>query len=344
MPAEKTRADSLREYLTGATSDGGTQTDQLLSLGNFRSSTEAESMGIVVNNAISGITINYAGGGNEIGDGTLDMVDINTLQWKCAGGAYGPGVSIANGETKILETDGSPGAFIRVTRTSATDLTGSATVTLSQLINNVFALDDVSSAEAIAGDSEYRATMLVNESTAAIASFKRWVGTLATVQISDSVQLGASGAGTITTTGSFADWAESGWCHIKNGTVTREIVYYSERTTYSLTVPLTGRARLDTNAATGSATDIIDQVPGIALAIDTDGVTSANEAIQTIGSESTAPASVTWNTGITASTGLDIGAMAAGDQVGIWIWREVPEDTIATTSAVVLINDSFDAA
>lgn len=344
MPAEKTRADSIREYLTGATSDGGTQTDPDAALGNFRSSTEAESMSISVADAISGITIDYAGGGNELGDGTLYAADADTLQWKCSGEDYGAGVAIANGETKIVETDGMPGAFLRVSRTSAAALTGTSTVTLTQKLNNVFALDDVSSSEAESGDSEYRATMLVNESTASIASLKRWIGTLGTSQISDSTQLGASGAGTIVTTGSFSDWPEQGWCHIKNGSATREIVYYSERTTTTLTVPATGRERLGTTAAAGSASDTIHAVPGIAIAIDTDGVTSGGAAIQTIANENTAPTSVTWDTGITEDTGLSIGDMDSGEQVGIWIWREIPEDAVATTEAVVIIQDSFDAA
>jgi hypothetical protein len=237
-----------------------------------------------------------------------------------------------------------PGAFIRVERTSAASLSGTATLTLSQQLNNVFAFDDVTSSEAAAGDAEYRATMVVNESTASIAAFKRWVGTLGTSQISDDTQLGASGAGTITTTGSLADWPESGWCHIKNGSATREIVYYSERTSTTLTVPATGRECLGTTAAAGSATDTIHPVPGIALAIDTDGVTSGGAAIQTIADEDTAPTSVTWNTGITEDTGLDIGDMDSDEQVGIWIWREIPEDAVATTDATVIIQDSFDAA
>lgn len=344
MPDEKTRADSLREYLTGATSDGGTQTDPDAALGNFRSSSEAESLGISVTSPIAGITIEHAAGGNELGDGTLNAVDSTTLQWKCSGEDYGPSVPIANGETKIIETLDMPGAFLRVTRTSAASLTGTSTVTLTQNVNNVFAMDDVSSTEAESGATNYRATIVVNESTAAISSYKRWIGTLGTSQISDSAQLGASGAGTITTTGSLSDWPASGWCHIKNGSSTREIVYYSERTDTTLTVPATGRARLGTSAAAGSSTDTIHAVPGLAVGIDTDGVTSGGAAIQTIANESTAPTSVTFSTGITADTGLDIGAMSSGEQVGIWFKREIPEDAVATTQASVLINDSFDAA
>lgn len=343
MPSEKTRADSLREYLTGAGSDGGAQAAANSSLGNYRSSTEAASFGITVTNAISGISISFAGGGNTPGDGQLDAVDANTLRWRCSGGSYGPTVSIANGETKIVETSANPGAFLRVSRTSATALSGTATVTLATLLNNVFAMDDVSSAEAAAGDTNYRATILKNEAVANVVSIKRWIGTLGTQAVSDGAQLGSSGSGTITTTGSFADWPESGWAHIRNGSSTREIVYYTQRTTTSLTVPSAGRGRLGTSAAAGANTDTIDAVPGIAIGKDPDGVTSA-AAIQTIANEATAPTSVTWNTGITAAAGLSIGTMTPGQQIGLWIKREIPVGAYAQSQANYLINNSFDAA
>lgn len=344
MPAEKRRADTLWEYLTGASSDGGVQADPDASLGNYRSSSEAMSMSIIITSPIANITIDYASGGNEVGAGSLYAVDADNLQWKCYGEDYGSGVSIADGETKIIETLDLPGAYLRVSRTSAAALTGTATIALSETLNNVFALDDASSAEALAGDIEYRGTMVVNESTATVGLFKRWIGTYGTARVSTNAQLPASGAGTIETNTSFADWPEQGFCHIKNGAATREIVYYSERTNTILTVPATGREMLGTTAGAGAPTDDVHAVPGIAIAKDTDGVTSGGAAIQTIANESTEPTSVAWNTGITAATGLDIGEMTTGEQIGIWIKREVPEAMVATTETKVLIEDSFDAA
>ena len=344
MPAEKTRADSLREYLTGVASDGAAQPNPDASLGGYRSSTVATSFDITVTNPIAGINIAYAGGGNAPGNGTLNAVDTNTLQWKCADGSYGASVSIANGETKIVESYNAPGAYLRVTRTSAADLSGTATVTLTTQLNNVFGMDDVSSTEASSGDTEYRATLIKNESTAAIANFRRWIGSLGTAQVADATQLGASGAGTLVTTGSLSTWPESGFCHIKNGGATREIVYYSERTDTTLTVPEDGRGMLGTTATAGASTDTITPVPGIALAIDPDGVTASGPAIQTVIDENTAPSGLTWLTGITADTGLNIGAMEAGQQIGIWMKREVPPGAVATTTATTLIQDSFDAA
>lgn len=348
MPDEKTRADSLREYLTGAISEGGAQADPNASLGDYRSSTEAESMAIEVTLPLTtgAITIDYAGGGNEDGQGLLDVVDSNTVQWKCFGESYGPTVQITNGETKIVETGDLPGAYLRISRTSATALSGTAGITLAKKINNVFAFDDVSSSEASSGDDEYRATIVKNESVAAISTFKRWLGLLGTARISDTDDLPATGAGTIesSTVASFADWPEQGWCHIKNGSATREIVYYTERTNNTLTVPSWGRGLLSTSEGVGAATDTISPVPGVRIGIDPDGIQDAGYQYQKVANESTEPSGVTWDTGITDDTGLVIGNMESGKVVCLWIHREIPAGAVATTNNLFRYEDSFDAA
>lgn len=347
MPNAMTRADSLREYLSGAGSAGGVQTDPNAALGNFRSSTEATSMGISITSAIANITVDYASGGNAVGAGSLDCTGTSTIRWKDAGGSYGSEVSITNGETKILEASGRPGAYVRISRTSATNLvTGTATVTLAQQLNNVFGFDDVTSAEATAGDTEYRATIVKNVASGSVTSFKRWIGILGTQRISASAQLGASGSGTITiSSGDFSDWPDTGYCHIRtSGGTTREIVYYTSRTSTSLTVPAAGRALLGTSAAAGQTTDLLDAVPGMAIGIDTVGAQASGSSIQTISDENTAPTSVTFSVGLTAATGLNIGTLTAGQEVGIWVKRHVPAGAISTTVAQALFQDSFDAA
>ena len=89
-----------------------------------------------------------------------------------------------------------------------------------------------------------------------------WGSTTGTQQISNSGQLGASGAGTISTTGSFATWPASGLCLITNAGVVREFVFYSSRTAQTLTVPATGRARLGTSQSAGAGTDTLDSHGG----------------------------------------------------------------------------------
>lgn len=348
MPAEKSRADSLREYLTGALTAGGAQEHAHLSLGGHRSSTEAESLTLTQAAPLTGLAPHpymFAGGGNALGVGTLRAVDANTVQWKCAGGDYGPTVSIAPGEWKIVETAYQPGAYLRIYRSNSQDIIGTDSITLSRKLNNVYGFSDVSVAQATAGiPGQYRATMLVNESPSSVLGVKRWIGLLGTSQTADGVDvLGASGAGVLSTAGSFASWPETGFCHIKTGATTREIVYYSERTDTTLTV--SARGLLTTSAEASVAGDVLYPVPGVAIAFDPDGITDPGVAIQTAADEFTSPTHApAWSIGIDAASGLVLGDMATDKQVGFWLWREVPPGAVSTISAPVVIEDQYDAA
>jgi len=341
MPDQKTHADSLRVYLSGAASNGGTQTNPDAALGNFRSSSEIFSLGVTVTNPISNVTIITASGANGTGAGTLTASASDDLRWTPPGGTIGAAVTILNGETKILEGGGGEtNKFLRVTRTTATALSGTATLTLAEVYNNLFGFDNVSSSEASSGDNEYRALFIYNENAAPVSNLKAYIGTLGTQRTSNSGQLGASGSGTIVTSGSLADWPDSGFCHITNAGTTREIVYYTSRTSTTLTIPAAGRGLLGTTAAAGAATDTIDAVPGIRIAPETP---SSNQ-IQTIANEGTAPTAVSWNNQITAAGGISIGTLAASAIHGLWIHRLVVAGSTASASFKNLINLSFDAA
>lgn len=345
MPDEKTRGDSIRMYLTGAGSDGGSQTDPDAALGNYRSSTLVVPLSVSIASAIANITVDAVAGANGTGSGSLIATGSDTLTWTPPGGSVGSAVTIANGETKIIEGS-DKSKFIRVTRTSATGLTGTATLTLTNQYNGVIGMDNVSSAEATAGDNEYRAFAIRNEhATVTVGGILAWIGTLGTQATTDSAQLSGSGAGTITTTDSFADWPESGYAHIlTSGGATREIVYYSSRTGTSLTVPAAGRGMLGTAAAAGASDDTVDAVPGIRIAKEAPTGDASTGNAQTIADEDTAPTGVTWDSGITAATGLDIGDLAPGEIYFIWLHRHTPAGAQAIASAVHLIEFSFDAA
>lgn len=342
MPDEKTHADSIRLYLTGAASAGGAQTDPNASLGNYRSSSEITHLAHSVSNPISNITIDFIAGANSTGTGTITATGDDTLTWTPPGGTAGAAVTILNGETKILEGNGAPEKFIRVSRTTADALSGAATLTLSDQFNNVIGMDNVTPGEAAAGDSEYRALMAVVESATEIKNFKCYIGQLGTQQVSGAAQLGASGSGTISlASGNFSDWPASGYCRIEDsGGNLKEIVYYSSRTSTSLTVPSGGRSRLGTSAQAGAATDLIYAVPGIRIA----GETPVSSAIQAIADESTAPTSVSWLTGITPATGIDFGDLATLAERGIWYERDVVAGATAEASVLNMIKFSFDAA
>lgn len=346
MGALKTRADSIREYLTGATSDGGTQSSPVASLGNFRSSTEAASMGILlVSPPIANVTVDFASGLNNPGNGTLTCIDANTLQWQDFNGVAGIPVAISNGQSVILEA-GTSGEYIRVTRTSATALApGTATVTLSILFNNQFGMDNVASADATAGINEYFASIIRSEAAGGTGTWRRWLATLGNTVVSDVGHLGATGAGTINSSASFATWPSAGWVRIETSSGTlREIAYYTSKTVNQLTVPSAGRALLGSTAGAGSSTDNLYSVPGVAIAADPAGVYSGGGSIQTIANRTTAPTGVTWVTGIREATGLSIGPMTNNQQAGIWVWRDIPAGAVASGLSITQFNTKFDSA
>jgi hypothetical protein len=347
MPDQNTRADSLGVYGTGAGADGGTQADPNLSLGGYRSSREVAVLGATLTSPIANVTLNYVSGANGTGSGTLGATGTDTLAWTPPGGTQGPAVTVLNGETKILEGGGAGGAnkYVRVTRTSAAALSGTATVDLSEVYNNDFGLDNVSSAEASAGDSEYRCVCLKNRSSVTIAGVKAYLGLLGTTRVSDGGQLGVSGAGTITTTGSFADWPSSGFCQVKtNLGAIREVVYYTSRTNTQLTVPAAGRGRLATAAAAGASTDSLEAIPGMRLGKEAPTGSSTTGNAQTVANENTAPAGITWNTGTSGAAGVNIGDMAAGAIYYLWMHREVPAGAVAAPSVLRLVGLDYDAA
>ncbi len=347
MSEQDTRSASLKPFLTGATSDGGAQTDPDASLGNFRSSTRADSMGIKPAGGPNGLRVDFASRLNGPGAGALSAVRDDEVAWTPPGGTQGPSVVILNGETKILEGGGSGGEdqYLEVTRDSVDPLVSTATVTLTEIVNNLFGMTNIPDAEASAGVDKYRAIMLKVPGGFPAELIKYFVKTLpnTTQQVTDTTQLPAAGAGTITTTGSFADRQATGYEHIKDsGGTTREIVYYDSSTDTALSVPASGRGLLGTTAAAGAATDTVDAVPGIRLAKEVPS-SQPSGFIQTIANENTAPTAVTFKNGTTPATGVDVGTLDSPQQIGLWIHLQGPAANIALPLALNLIGQQFDA-
>ena len=215
MADEKTGPDSLRIYHTGASSHAAAQADANASVGNYRASTLATILDIVETNPIANVTVAFASGNNGEGNGSLTATDADTLAYTAPGGTQGAGVAIANGETKIVQDGTTASKYVRVTRTSADNLSGTVTLTYTIPVNNVMGFDDVSSAEATAGDLEQRCLAFVNDHASdAVTAMKFWIISTGTERTADAAQLAASGADTIQTTGSLADWDEQGHCRI----------------------------------------------------------------------------------------------------------------------------------
>lgn len=345
MPAQYSHADAIREYLSGAASDGGTQTSPSLSLGNFRSATEAVSMGVVITNAITGATITYAGGANPSGTGVLTALDANTLTWKPNGAvSAGSPTNFSNlGETKIVEALNQPGQYLRIAGLPPFS-GGPASIILAPLYNNFFGMDNVVYADAATGISQYRATIIRNESAGVVGSFKRWLGELGSPQNLAVGGFVGSGAATITTSGSFVSWPETGWCQIQDaGGAIKEVVYYAARSNTMLIIPATGRTMLGTSLGTGALGDTLHAVPGLAIAKEPGGPQAFGSAIQTIANQTTAPTGLTWNLGLDAAHGLSYGDLALNTQVGFWVWRHIPAGIIATPSVSNVFVDSFNS-
>lgn len=349
MPDQKTHADSIRLYNTGASAHAAAQTDPNTSLGKFLSGTEIQCMSISRSNNIANVSVDYAARENGEGGGTLTASGADELRWTPPGGTQGPAVTIANGETKILEGGGGElQKYLRVSRTSATALSGTDTITLSKVLNNAVGFDNVSSAEQAAGDTEYRCIGLKNESGSSVENVKAYIKTLGSTQTTDGGQLGAAGAGTVITTGNMdaaTAWPASGFAHIKtSGGATREIVYYTSRTATTLTVPAAGRGLLGTSAAAGGATDTMVPVPGVRIAKEAPTSQPNGQFTDKTGAgEGSAPA-LTFNNGITSATGESIGTLATTYIQGIWIERKVVAGATAQASNEIPIAIEFDAA
>ncbi len=338
------RADSLREYLTGVGADGGPQSDPGLSLGQYRSGTGEGGLGLSLSGTLTGVTVLYASGANPAGAGTLTALDANRLTWQpCGSPIPGPAAYFSGTAVPGLVEGPDPGQFLRVEVT--TPLTPAAlSVILWPVVGNVFGLSNLDSATALAGVQDYRATVVKNESAAAVTGWRRWLGLLGSPRTTDAAQLGSSGSGTLATTGSLADWPASGWAQVRTSSGTlREVVYYAARTGSSLSVPASGRGLLGTAAAAGSVSDVAYPVPGLAVGLDPAGVQAAGSAIQVVGSPVSAPSGVAWSLAVTPDDGLSVPLVAPGEQFGVWIWRHVPAGLVAAPLAVNKLLTSFNA-
>ena len=345
MAIEGVHADSLRWMKTGAASHDGAQPNANDSIGNYKSNSRLQFLGIAIADAIANLTVDFAAGENGLGTATLQCTGNDTVKYTPPNGTAGPEVTILNGETRILEGgDDEREKFIQITRDTADPLSGTATLTFTDVLNNVFALDNVDTDEAAAGSKKYRCFSLENISSGPVKNIKCFLGTLGTDLVSGTTQLPASGAGTIKiATGTMADWPVSGFCKIKTSAgALRENVYYTDRTVSELTVPAAGRELLGTTASAGLATDKIYPVCGVR--IGKEAPTAQPDGHYTvIANEDEYPGDMGWLTGLVSDTGLDIGNIESGEQYGVWIEREVPVGYIAETLVYNFLMLIFEA-
>lgn len=346
MASEHTGADSIRLYHTGAAAHEDAQTDPDESLGNYRSSTRLDGMTASHSAAISNLTLDFVHWSNGEGAGQLRAVSSSTVAWQAPGGSEGPAVSIGTGETKILVDGDDPGKYVQVTRGGGS-LSGTDTVTLTDPFNNALAHDNVSDSERSAGDTEYFCIAFHNGGSVDVGNLKLRILPIGTQRVSATAQLSGSGAGTITiASGTFADWPDAGFCLIQtSGGSEKEVVYYSSRTTTSLTVPSTGRAQMGTSATAGAATDLIQAIPPISIGKeDPTAQPDGHYTDNTSAGEGTAPGGVTFSRPISTTTALSVGTLEPDEQVGLWVRRHVAASSVNLAEVLMSIAYSFDAA
>lgn len=322
MATAYTAADSIGVYLSG-TPDSSDLYQQSESLGGAMLGAELLTLDYIPDTPIEGVCIQYISGANGVGYGYIRAASASTLAYTAPGSATeGTAVTLANGASAVLVDGADTSKYVRVYRDSAESMGGRMRLNIRKVYNNALAQTDLTNAERAAGKASYRGLFLRNRNSIACSSIKVWIRTLGTQRVSNSAQLSSSGAGSITTTGSFADWPDKGFCHIKtSGGTTREIVRYTSRTATTLTVDAAGRAMLGTTAAAGASDDTLDCVPPIRLSWETPGDEGLIEALT---NETTEPAAASWNSGITEATGLTLSSLADAANTALWIHREIP--------------------
>lgn len=334
---EFTGQDSFRLYFTGASTDGGAQSDPQLSLGKNRSSTEIVPVIPDYSSSISNLTVDYISGAIAA-SGDLGVVSDDVVEFKADGGGYGVDVTILNGETKFVPVSIASDKFIRITRTSATALTGNITFTVTRPTEDIISGDNVTGGEASAGDDEYWALMIKNVSASSITSLSPRLIHFDFDTV-DSGGYASSGAITITATnpGAFANSPASG--HVKNRT-TDEVMYYSSRDDDALTVPALGRDVYSDvgGGAAGTSTDDIYTIPMMRLGIEAPASQPSGAITDNTGAGiKTAPGGVTFYTELPGDNNIDIPTLVTTNISGLWVHRKI----VAGMSPVAEILNSI---
>jgi len=166
-------ADGLQFYLTGATVSSGTQRDPDASLGGYRAWNRAMPLEPSPESGIPGLSVTFASGANGAGVGTLTADEQGSVRWTPPGGSPGASTAIADG-SEVVVAGADPDKFVRVSRSTALALAGTTSVQLMAIVNNVIGGSNFDGDEEAAGETKYRAVMLLNAGGGAITDLKVW--------------------------------------------------------------------------------------------------------------------------------------------------------------------------
>lgn len=320
--------DRVGLYLTGelGVAAGGTIAG---SLGGARMPREVKTIHWHIADAMPGIIVEHVGGVTTEGTGTIRAASASTLAYTAPGETEGTAVSISNGATALLLSGTS---YVRVRRDSASDLSGTTTLTMRPALGSLLSFGNVTAGYADTGDNEYCAAMIHNHGADSVAVTVNLPALSSPVTTGTSQLTGTGGGFIICAANTLTSWPSKGYALIKqSGGTIREVVYYYTRTNNSLSILPGGRALLGTSASAGSNTDTITAISGLRIAIE---APDSEGLIQEIADRRTTPSGVSW----TIEGTLNVGTLLPGQNYGLWLHRQVPGDMASTTAQDVRLN------
>ena len=323
---------NLAMYISG----GATNTNAAKSLGGPLSSQRVLSQTATAPTTITGVTIDDAAG-NAVGIGTLTYTysaTAPTLAWTPPSSSIGTSVNVAASGVYALQ-GASNGGLLLVT-VVAGSLPGSNQTNSITIANQVLKIfDDVSKAESLAGDSEYRCLFIKNtHATDTMIDVRLWRHTdtpgqdVITLELDPAVVGDGSSTGvpsgcleaskTITT----ATWS--------GGTAT----YTSTAHGYAIgdLVKVAGITPSGYNITAGLVTAAAANTFGMLVAGDPGAYSSGGTAQRY--SEGTAPTGVTFSSvAVSEASSLVVGDLAPAQVKAFWAKRVVPASSTVTTTA-----------
>jgi len=164
-------------YLTGVATEGDPQTNPDGSLGGKRSGTILQSLTPSAPVNVTGVVIDDVPAQSGAGSATLAFTFTGTtLAYTAPADTAGAAVDVsADGTYELYSNNSANYMIVTVTAASLPSSDQSDSITLTNVAEGL--LDSVSSAEAAAGDTEYRAVMMRNDSAYTMYSAKVWVET-----------------------------------------------------------------------------------------------------------------------------------------------------------------------
>lgn len=321
MATAYTRGDSIALHLT-APLGSSTAGDVSASLGGALVPVQVPEVAVALTGSVPPIIVEHVGGYPGTGEATIRANESGQLCYTPVGGTEGDPVAITDGESVVIEGAGGAAEYVRVRCDGSTDLASVGfSVVTSPIYGGIIGMDDVDGTTA---SETYYAGMLRNHGEVPV-TFSIGVPSLGTARVSDSAQLGATGAGTIATTtvDGFADWPASGWVFVYNdGAGRMEAAYYTSRTNTVLTISSgTHRGLLGTTASAGASDDVIKPISGLRVALE---APSADGVIQSVASTTTAPTAVTFGLVVDFDFNPTQVTLAPLGNYGVWFRRSTP--------------------